>query len=574
MSDELLSRQLEGIGSYDFTEYRIFGPPGTGKTTYLSRQVMRAVAKYGPDAVMVTSFSRAAAAALVSRDLPLKDRQIGTLHSHCYQALGCPRLAEDRIREWNRDHPEAIMGDKSEADLDEGIADSLAGGAETPASLDLKEAKRMRNLLRPVETWESPSAVRLHEDWTEWKEANGLIDFTDLIEMAVREFKFAPGRPRVIFGDEAQDFTPLQLQLVRQWGNHGDYFVIVGDDDQTIYDFAGASPFAFIKPEIPNRQKIVLSQSYRVPREAHSLASAWIRRIAVREPKAYRPTENQGRVVFAAPDGIRHGFCYKRPEFLVDDIEKQIARGRTVMILAACSYMLPSTISELRRRGIPFHNRYRTKRGDWNPLLRKSKQTWAGDRVLALLAAHGPQGRPWTGREFRLFAEWLRAQGEDAALARGVKASLPTLAPEMVVTEDQLREWIAPREFARLEYLLDADRVEFLNWWLEHVDADRRSLARYLCAIVARRGVAAIGETPKVCVGTIHSVKGGEADVVYLFPDLSPPANRAWTSGMPRLSDPIVRQFYVGMTRAKDTLVVCGASDPGSSAPLAYSINL
>src|SRR5690348_12467622 len=75
---------LDEIGDKEHTitsEYRIFGAPGTGKTTNLSRQVTRAVEKHGADAVLVTSFSRAAAAELAGRDLPISSNKIGTLHS-------------------------------------------------------------------------------------------------------------------------------------------------------------------------------------------------------------------------------------------------------------------------------------------------------------------------------------------------------------------------------------------------------------------------------------------------------------------------------------------------------------
>ena len=60
---------------------------------------------------------------------------------------------------------------------------------------------------------------------------------------------------------------------------------------------------------------------------------------------------------------------------------------------------------------------------------------------------------------------------------------------------------------------------------------------------------------PKVIVGTIHSVKGGEADVVFLFPDLSPGAARMYETQDGR--DSATRLFYVGATRARETLVIC-----------------
>jgi superfamily I DNA/RNA helicase len=59
-----------------------------------------------------------------------------------------------------------------------------------------------------------------------------------------------------------------------------------------------------------------------------------------------------------------------------------------------------------------------------------------------------------------------------------------------------------------------------------------------------------------VIVGTIHSVKGGEADVVFLFPDVSRAANTAYQRFGPE-RDSVIRLFYVGVTRARKTLYIC-----------------
>ena len=69
-------------------------------------------------------------------------------------------------------------------------------------------------------------------------------------------------------------------------------------------------------------------------------------------------------------------------------------------------------------------------------------------------------------------------------------------------------------------------------------------------------GPGALEESPRVIVGTIHSVKGGEADVVFLFPDLSPAGDAAYQKHGPD-RDSVIRLFYVGMTRARHTLYIC-----------------
>jgi len=96
-------------------ERRVFGPPGTGKTTFLSKEINRAASQFGPDAVFVSSFTRAAAAELVGRDLPIDRDNIGTLHSHCYKLLGEPQIADtpEGIALWNAEHPKDVLTNRS-----------------------------------------------------------------------------------------------------------------------------------------------------------------------------------------------------------------------------------------------------------------------------------------------------------------------------------------------------------------------------------------------------------------------------------------------------------------------------
>ena len=275
MGNEEATGTLGEIGQKDHSvtsEYRIFGPPGTGKTTNLARQIRRAVDRYGPASVLVTSFSRAAAAELTGRDLPINPDRIGTLHSHCYHALGAPVIAESCVEEWNRENPRlGLTSAKKQRKLDG--EDAAEDGIEQSKDGDqiLQQLSRYRGLMIPEKDW--PRALRQFEEkWTRYKRALRLLDFTDLIERCLLDVAVAPTNPTVIFADEAQDLNRMQLTLIRKWGERANYFIVGGDDDQCIFSFTGASPDAILDPDIPDDHKIILAQSHRVPRAVHQVA--------------------------------------------------------------------------------------------------------------------------------------------------------------------------------------------------------------------------------------------------------------------------------------------------------------
>ena len=99
-------------------EIRIFGPPGTGKTTTLSGLIASSCKEYGSEAVLVSSFTKAAARELISRDLPLNDDQVGTLHALCYRAMDRPKIVgKELLADWNAEHPQlSVSGAQANVD--------------------------------------------------------------------------------------------------------------------------------------------------------------------------------------------------------------------------------------------------------------------------------------------------------------------------------------------------------------------------------------------------------------------------------------------------------------------------
>jgi DNA helicase-2/ATP-dependent DNA helicase PcrA len=545
---------LDEIGGKEHTvasEYRIFGPPGTGKTTNVKRQVIRAVEKYGADAVLVTSFSRTAAAELAGRDLPISSNKIGTLHSHCFHALGEPRIAEANVEEWNRENPYLpIKSVKKQGRLDgeDWIED---GGPFTIKAGDslLRELNRLRGLMLNPDFW-PPNIRDFHQRWFRYKQNRGLLDFCDLIDTCSRDFATAPRRPSVIFADEAQDLNAMQLQLIRKWGRHTQYFILAGDDDQTIYSFTGASPDAILDPEIAEHHKIILKQSYRVPQAIHKLANRLIHGVTRRQDKIYLPRPSEGSV-----HRLTNG-TYKSPEYsILSTAMKHMEQGKTVMFIATCSYMLKPLLRVLRKNAIPFHNPYRKLNGFWNPL-RIGSSLSAANRILSFLIGHPDYGegrRPWTHRDLALWTDWLYKNG---TLSDGWESQLKSFASEKAVALEQVNKIFEPSAFRTLQIAYASGHRAMLEWWRSRVTVDVHSRIQFPADVAMNHSAHALIDVPRVIVGTIHSVKGGEADVVYLFPDMSRGGDAQYRrSGLSR--DSMIRVFYVGATRARETLYIC-----------------
>jgi superfamily I DNA/RNA helicase len=535
---------LSAIGQRDHSitgEYRIFGPPGTGKTTNLTRQIHRAVERFGKDSVLVTSFSRAAAAELAGQDLPVSPDRVGTLHSHCWHALGRPEIAEVHVEEWNRANPHLrITPAKKERKLDGEESDEESVNDVRSGDYWLGELNRSRGMVRPIEAW--PAALReFAAKWSRYKASRRVMDFCDLIDTAMREIRIAPKRPDVIFADEAQDLNPMQLTLVRRWGENAQYFIIAADDDQTIYCWCGATPDAVLDPEIPDDHKIILKESYRVPRSVHARANCLIHQVSRRQEKVYDPRPEDGMCLTLSQGG------YKSPEYwILKTIMQHLERGQKVMLLASCSYMLHPVIAVLRKWGIPFHNPYRKSNGFWNPL-RHGRIGSSTNRVLSLLGPH-----PWTHRDLKLWAEWLNPKGN---LRTGAKELIEASDDSLPVTTERLNELFGA---GAVESLLAAsnDSRQLLQWWSRRVAPEFHGRVQFPVVVALAGAPRALEEAPRVIVGTIHSVKGGEADVVFLFPDLSPAGDAAYLRHGPE-RDSVIRLLYVGMTRARHTLYIC-----------------
>lgn len=551
------------------SEHRVYGPPlGAGKTTYIRRQAERAIeAGYGSGELMLCSYTRAAAHELASREMPVANprKQIGTLHAFCFHAFDQPKIAESfidkskdsEVTPWNDSvSPSYRLSGEKKADIEEMAAEVVM---QTEADKVFADIQRYRAQLIPERMW-PPLAQDLWREWQDWKRLNELMDFTDMIERALEEMPMAPGMPRVGFFDEAQDFKPLELALVRRWGGYMDRFIMGGDVNQLLYSWLGATPEAFIGGDLPPEQIHRLRRSYRMARAVHENAARWIATAEVSEVFDFEPRDEEGDVRVSAAH-------FRDPGRMLSEIKPYLDEGKSVMLLAPTSMALDPVKHEMRAQGVPFWNPYRRRRGDWNPLgaAGRAGTVSTAQRIIAYLQPQvGLAGPVWTAKQLRAWSDLTKSSG---IMRRGTGAKiLKALSDETEIDYWQASEIFTDEAMERLFDESGELRQPEMRWLEDNLLEAKRKAALYPATIIRRHGVEALERVPQVILGTVHSTKGGEADVVMLCPDLSPAGYREWAAGG-AARDSVIRMFYVGLSRARETVIVAkpatGLSVPG-----------
>lgn len=159
------------------------------------------------------------------------------------------------------------------------------------------------------------------------------MDFDDLLGNTVELFRQCPdvleyyqNRFRYIMVDEYQDTNQVQYEFVRLLAEKSKNLCVVGDDDQSIYKFRGATieNIMSFEKSYPNAKVIRLEQNYRSTKNILNAANAVISNNEERKGKTLW-TEN--------PEGDKiqiHTSSNEQDEagFVATTILEQIAKGR------------------------------------------------------------------------------------------------------------------------------------------------------------------------------------------------------------------------------------------------------
>ncbi|MDT4917952.1 MAG: ATP-dependent helicase UvrD/PcrA, partial [Pseudonocardiales bacterium] len=274
----------------------ILAGAGTGKTRAITHRIAYAVRTEAvpPGQLLAVTFTARAAGELRSRlrGLGAGGVQARTFHAAALRQLqyfaprilggGLPQIVDNPLRVVGnaaarmrlKVHRTELRDLAAEIDWAKSV---LA----TPDSYAQRAAEAGREPPMTPDT-----VAKLYAEYEQAKQRGGQLDFADLLLVMAGALEEMPdvaeevrSRYRHFVVDEYQDVSPLQQRLLDAWLGGRDDLCVVGDPNQTIYSFAGASPEHLLnfRRRFPAAVVVRLHRDYRSTPQIVSLANALVR---------------------------------------------------------------------------------------------------------------------------------------------------------------------------------------------------------------------------------------------------------------------------------------------------------
>ncbi|HRZ67025.1 MAG TPA: ATP-dependent DNA helicase, partial [Candidatus Omnitrophota bacterium] len=305
----------------------VLAGPGTGKTELLSVRAANIIKakKAKPENILILTYTNAAAKAMKERLVKILgpqayDIETATFHSFANNVV----LESDEAAEYIQERVQ--ITDIEQIKLLEYILDNTEGidkirPFRAPYAFEREISQRITELkhegVKPAQFAEMiektepdgsyieekhierlkalATVYKLYEEYKAGKnkalfDDRGRYDYDDMILFAVEAIRNEPELARAlrsqytyIMVDEFQDTNGAQMDLLFELG--GANICCVGDDDQSIFRFQGASVANFreLKKRFPKIKEIPLEKNYRSTKEIISLAGRIINNLPARE---------------------------------------------------------------------------------------------------------------------------------------------------------------------------------------------------------------------------------------------------------------------------------------------------
>jgi DNA helicase-2/ATP-dependent DNA helicase PcrA len=511
----------------------ILAGAGSGKTRVVSRRAAYAIETgvVPPDQILLVTFTDRAAGEMVERMAALGHPRVMARTFHA------AALAQLRFfwptRHAGEELPRVLP---SKLELLVPLARRLPGGYRFTPAKDLADVIEWAKVRRiPPERWiedgqgrapiPSELFARVYRDYERAKARAGRLDFEDMLVQTVELLETdaaavatVRARKRWFMVDEYQDTNPLAERLLELWLGDSPDLAVVGDPDQTIYTFTGASPEFLLRfaERHKSARTIALTENYRSSPQILALAN---RLVSPGERGPLRATRTAG----PAPTIHRHADAEAELRALVAGIRGIIASGvppAEVAVLVRINAQLPAIEEALTRAGMGFQVRgqrffERTEVRQARQLLTRAHLTEIGPQLLASI--------------------------------RGLFVDALGLAEPTEQAGDEARERTAALELL-LDILADlAARDPALSLASVRAELDRRDAAE---AAAVQDGVNLL---------TYHRAKGLEWEAVFL-----PALEQGLLPVRQAKDDEAIaeerRLLYVGVTRARSHLTLSWAA--------------
>lgn len=448
----------------------VLGGPGCGKTTHLLEVVLREMERgISPKEIAFVAFTKAGATVarqramakfnLTEDDLPW----FRTIHSLTYARLG---LTKDEVL-GKPDYMTfaELVGEPmfmAHQEIEDGVPGTYGPRGERMLRIVDYAATTMRSLPEAWHLLNEPlpwhDLKRFDDAYSRYKTSLAKLDFTDMLLTYAKDGDPVPVKVAVV--DEAQDLTKAQWAVIQRAFGGAERWYIAGDDDQSIYTWAGADEDHFLHLRYDHLQ--VLPTSHRLPRNIYTIARVVSEQITSRYRKDFSERGQGGYVHwYQVPDAV--------------DVP---GTAGSWLLLARNTFFLHKLTN------------------------------WVRDLGLNYTTRAGPAIDPY---DVKLILTWERMRkGKLTDLAA---SEVRALCKACEVNVPQLRE---TRRYAMND-------VVALPWsvpWYYAMTKMSPGRRDYYAEVI-RRGNK-LSEPPRVRIETIHGVKGAEADNVMLMTDVSP----------------------------------------------------
>jgi DNA helicase-2/ATP-dependent DNA helicase PcrA len=522
---------------------------GTGKTRTITRRIAYLV-RHGhvaPTQVLAVTFTARAAGELRARlrQLGVDGAQARTFHAAALRQLRYfwPRVVGDAqwdLLDGNKLRLVGHAANKLKLPTETEVLRDLAGEIEwAKASLvgpdeypDVARARR-RDIGQPVER-----VADVYRTYETLKNDRRLLDFDDLLLHTTAALEEHRGvaeefrdRYRCFVVDEYQDITPAQQRLLDAWLGGRDDVTVVGDVNQTIYSFGGASPRPLLNftRRYPGATVVRLERDYRSTPQVVEFANRVI------SGARGRPAGTRLRLVGQRPDGPRPTFAeYDDEPAEAAAVARQVRAlvdsgvpAREIAVLFRVNAQSETYERALADAGVPY-------------------QVRGGERFFQ---------RP----EVRQAVSALRTAAVEHRGTEGAEApELPAMVGKVLATVGwtprQPSGGAARERWSGLQGLYEL--AEDLTAEVTAVTpGEQPTLSRYVAELEQRAAAQHPPTVDGVTLASLHAAKGLEWDAVFLvgLADGTVPIQHATTD---EAIEEERRLFYVGVTRAREHLAL------------------